>query len=592
MNKLLINRYIVLLIIFLFKFVYSNAQDEEPILVINTMGHSAMVNDLVFYNEGKTLISVANDKTIRLWDVASGKLERTLRAEIGAGQTGQLYCSAVSSDGKYFAVAGYPAEFGIRIFNMETGELDATLTGEKNFISDISFSPDGKWLAGAGSDNNIRLWNVAEFASKKSSCYVLEGHKANVGSIVFSPDSKILASASLDGTLRLWKIRNTGKASFLKEMAKHTDGVRCVCWASNGAFIASGGIDGKILLWNSEGDYLGLIANTGAPVLSLAFSESGNKLLAMNIKGTIYSIPDGNPLISFNEHNNSVLAACFWGDSIVATAGGNNNDIYIWNTETATVLKHLVGDGKSIWSLAFNDKLEIAFGKTGNFISNNNRGELEYTFDFFKLQTIKEIENESIYTRASEIFMNDTLREIDENILAVVNNLSEKIITENDKWLRCYTFSKEGNIIVGTDYSLKMYDKSGKLIRDFIGHNGHIWAVAVSQNGKILASGSDDQTIKLWNIYTGENLASLFVANDNEWVCWTGNYFVSSKNGQKYIGWHVNRGVDNVAEYFDLEVYRKKYFKPFIVKGTILLGSFEKAFKRYTENQYQLQSDD
>src|SRR5271157_4535646 len=77
---------------------------EKPILVLDSGGHTAIVAKVLFTRDGKQLISVSWDKTIRVWDVASGAPLRVLRPPIGPGSEGMLYAAALSPEGRTLAV--------------------------------------------------------------------------------------------------------------------------------------------------------------------------------------------------------------------------------------------------------------------------------------------------------------------------------------------------------------------------------------------------------------------------------------------------------------------------------------------------------
>src|SRR5438105_2122004 len=80
---------------------------DPPVLVPNVGGHTARVNRVLFAPDGRRLISVSNDKTVRIWDVAAGRTQRVLRPPIGKGGEGELYAAALSPDGKTLAVGGF-----------------------------------------------------------------------------------------------------------------------------------------------------------------------------------------------------------------------------------------------------------------------------------------------------------------------------------------------------------------------------------------------------------------------------------------------------------------------------------------------------
>ena len=75
--------------------------------MLDSGGHTSIVRKVLFTPDGKELISVSDDKTVRFWDVASGEPIRVLRPPIGPGNEGKLYAAALSPDGRTLAVGGY-----------------------------------------------------------------------------------------------------------------------------------------------------------------------------------------------------------------------------------------------------------------------------------------------------------------------------------------------------------------------------------------------------------------------------------------------------------------------------------------------------
>ena len=118
------------------------------------------------------------------------------------------------------------------------------------------------------------------------------------------------------------------------------------------------------------------------------------------------------------------------------------------------------------------------------------------------------------------------------------------------------------------------YDLKGQRIGDFVGHESDIWAVTPSPDGRMLVSGSADQTVRLWNIATRELIATLFHGTDGEWVMWTPQgYYTSSPNGDRIVGWQINKEPDQAAEYVTASQLRNQFYRPDIVERAIVLGS-------------------
>ncbi|MCG9129286.1 sigma-70 family RNA polymerase sigma factor [Candidatus Poribacteria bacterium] len=192
---------------------HTQTWEQQKILI----GHKNLVLSVVYSSDGKTLTSAGFDGTLRRWDLETGECQNT-----HTGFNGDVNDVAYSSDGKTIASA---LDNGtVDLLNAQTGMLLHTLkvlNTDSDLIKSVSFSPDGKMLAGGGYGREIHLWDV-ETGERQNT---LNGHDT-VSSVAFSADGKTLASASWDtNTIRLL---DTETGTIRHTFEEHTDGVNSV----------------------------------------------------------------------------------------------------------------------------------------------------------------------------------------------------------------------------------------------------------------------------------------------------------------------------------------------------------------------------
>ena len=620
--------------------VPANAATDAPLPMLDTGGHMAIIERVVFTPDGKQLVSASNDKTVRVWNLATGKTVRTIRGEAGEGAAGKIYAMALSPDGKWLAVGGWThRDCGnrcgeIRLYDFSSGKLTGLFKGHNNPVNDLAFSPDSQRLVSGSFDNSAIIWDVATLQA----LHRLQGHRDHINAVRFTPDGASVVSASVDRDLRLWRVAD---GVLLQTMTGHSDQIVSLAVALDGR-IASGDSSGEIRLWDGQtGAFLKTVVWQPTAIGSLSFSPDGkmllsgvgttrlptdprqiSRMLAAYKKGTlldcrVYDTVSGRELLTLGGNNNIVLATAISPDgSWAATGGGADAAIHLWNLRTGAALQDsngypliLRGSGRVIWGAGFStDGRQIAWGTKSAYKSHNYRGPL--------LQALALPGPKEVLTgpRAMDPKVAESFRRAEANhgawslshrkgghygndsaILDIGEGGRVRTSIErgdsNGYAHRAYSFTPDGEAIIsgGDGGNLIAYDRDGKKLGDFIGHEGDIFAVAPSPDGRYLLSGSADQTLRLWNLKTRELLITLFQGADGEWVIWTPQgFYASSGPGAELIGWQINHGPEHEAEYVTAAQLRQHLNRPDIVARAIQLASAEAAVEEARGADFKL----
>ncbi len=625
------------------------AQDaaSQPVLCLETGGHTAICRWVGFTPNGKQMVSLGHDKVIRVWDVrdpTAPRLERSLRLQIGPGDDGMLYAGALSPDGRWLAVGGSPSRYGIRILDLSTGSIVAVLRGHSNVINSLAFSADGDWLASGSADKIVRVWAVGaglRRGDREFSSTELTGHTDIVNDVAFvgtaagnGTGPRQIVSVSHDRTGRLWVQSRTGRWEAGPVLQGHDKAILRVACSPDGRWIATAAKDRTVRLWQPDGKLakvLGPKPGTFPVMSSIAFAPDSQSLVAADDKdgggAVVWSVPEGRELARYDGHDNTVNRAAFaparstdassggadgpgarptqssspkrW----IASTGGDANDICLWDAESGKELSRIVGRGGSVFGLAFSlDGARLAYGQVNQGLAIRGASPLTASFDLARMEPGPPVESSTgwIRGRLTADGLSATQPEDAGNTLVIrreQTELTRIARRESYDWMRCFSFLPgRQQIIVGSDFHLTWHDATtGKLLRTFVGHTGPIWAVAVSPDGRFLASGSGDQTIRLWSLERKPEakdadetapLLTFFPTKDGqEWVVWTEEgYYKASANGDQLIGWHLNQGLDKPATFLQAWQLRNQYHWPELIALVPGAGGVKQAVEQYNRD--------
>ena len=581
----------------------THAEDaaDKPFLVVQSGGHTAPVTRILFTPDGKEIISVSMDKTVRLWDAATGQSLAVFRPPIGAGgEGGDLDAAACSPDGTTLAVAGVGLKEGgetvFRVFliDLAGGSVKVALRGHRGDVASLAFSHDGKSVAAGCVDNAAYLWDAASGRL----LHTLEGHSERIDDLAFSPDDRLLATASRDRTARLWSVE-TGREA-VGPLA-HDGPLRCVAWKDNDTLATGGGGLTFIHLWDRSGKQLrhfdklrsrrctvnglALVPNTDNEELFYTWFEGeGRGVQICLCGGAVLNLvkPEASRDGLSAEHIFRVgtHGAVSPDGTLAATAPDDDDALTLWRLRDGKPVRRLTGRGQTHYRVGWSPQGEVVGWTDALKPPADGPDLLQRSFALDQLTFGKK--PDAGYLRAAPVTEGFHLERNGANYHVlrgkkVVATIKDVPAAQHWTWL------PGDRIALAFDGGIHLFkSRTGERIRDLGGKSGGILDLALSPDGRYLLGTYSDQTLRIWALEDNspdkeEPLLSLFVAGA-DWVAWTQEgYYAASPAGEQLMGWQVNNGPDLLASFYPAAQFHKTFYRPDVIRRVLAEGSIEKA---------------
>ena len=469
-----------------------------------------------------TTVSIAQTQDYSRVNLPEGAIARLGKGGVSYDDRG----IAFSPDGSRLAVA---TSMGVWLYDAETLDEIALLTGHKEAVTAVVFSPDGTKLASVSGfhfPGTLKLWAV----KTEKNIATLQVEKGPNGSVAFSPDGTKLAWAG-----RLWDVETRQQLDIL-----HNDRLFEVAFSPDGKILAGTGINaigrtrsGVIKLYDVEtGQLINTLAATQRTKLSestkrissIAFSPDGQLLVSGSANGgtiKLWDVETGRNTATFTEKpepGSSMLCVVFSPDS-TKLAVGSAEGIKLLEVPTGEHIytrRHIdIGELEF-----FPNVFSVAFSPDGTKLAS-------VSWDGVKLWDVETGNN--LTTLQGHTQMVDAVA-FSPDGLTLASQLVDGIqmweigtrqhistLAEPSNFVTCFAYSPDGTKLVtgsadarNAEHTLKLWDiETGQSLTTLRGHTDVVIGVAYSQDGTLLASGSKDKTVKLWEVSTGENIATL-----------------------------------------------------------------------------------
>ena len=471
-------------------------------------------------------------------DLPDPALRRTL-----TGHTLAVKAVAIAPDGTWLATAG--SDRSVRIWDAATGAQLAKLTGHTDRVSTVAIAPDGTWLVTGGFDRSLRIWDVDTGNQRVR----LSGHARRVNAVAVAPDGSWIASAGDDNSVRIWDAVTGDQRS---KLTGHTHRVTAVAIAPDGSWLVTASDDRTARTWDvATGRQIGLRAMYTDWARAVAIAPDGSWLAIAGWSVRIWHLAaERQDTILIREDPDLVNSVAIAPDGSWLSTAGDDRSVRIWDPATKEQPVTLIGHNDPVNA--------VVIAPDGKWLATASTDQSARIWDAPAPAEVRQ-------TRPASGLSSVTPEAADHHRSGKHSSwLYAVAVAPDGSWLatgsaeqsvqtwdahtgdlhtssavhagrvNAVAIAPDGTWLATAGWSVRIWSKeTGEKVTEIFGHLGRVFALAISPDGGWLVTAGDDRTVRIWNAATGAQLAKLTghtdrvnavaIAPDGSWVATAGD---------------------------------------------------------------------
>jgi WD40 repeat protein len=542
-----------------------------PLLRVEPGSHAGLIRRVVVDAPRQRLVTCADDKTIRVWQLPEGRLVATLYVPIDSGHEGQLFALALSPDGRTVAAGGWTGwdwerAGSVYLYDLASGEMTRRLGGLPDAIASVAFTPDGRHLVvGLQGRAGLRVLRLADGAVVAAD----EEYDDKLMEIDIARDGRV-ATVALDGFARLYT------PEFAIHARRRVPGGRspvAVRFSPDGEELAVGFADAPAVAVLSGQDLAARfrVAADGPrekSLVAVAWSSDGRRLYAAGDQVGVGPAA----LFRWENRGRGERARIPVGSQRINDLAALPDGAIVYATEdpalgvvSAAGERRLLARPAALDFSAAQDRLFVSADASAVRYPTGPGAAEHRTFSIAAPGRGPVRTNAPALHRASGSAPGIAISDWKGSFAPRLNGKPLQL----DDYERAYHYAlaRDGRIaVLATEWAVRAYDRGANLLWK-TRLAAVAWAVNVSPDGRYAVAALSDGTIRWYRMADGEETAAFFPhANGEDWIAWVPlGHYVSSRYGDRHVGWLINRGKDAAPDFFRAVQFERVLYRPDVV---------------------------